>query len=89
MFGRSQAINLFNDCVRSLFVACGPIDAVFSVNFGDRHTRFAFIENFDDLAFAVTALYYIWLLFSEFVYLSPALFEEPFLSNTCKVALMS
>jgi hypothetical protein len=56
------------------FVVCGSTDAVLSANIGDRHTRFAFFEDFDDLAFAVPAPFHVWLLFSQFVYLSLVLF---------------
>jgi len=35
---------------------------MFSANISDRHPRFTFFEDFDDLAFAVPAPFHAWLL---------------------------
>ena len=47
------------------FVVGRPTNPVFSANIGDRHPGFTLFEYLDDLAFAVPALFHVWLLFYQ------------------------
>ena len=47
------------------FVVGRSTYSVFSANICDRHPRLTFFEDFDDLAFAVPALFHVWLLFYQ------------------------
>ena len=65
------------------FVVCGSTNPVFSANIGYRHPGLTFFEDLDDLAFAVPALFHVWLLFSQLCLLiSGTILREPYPYST-------
>ena len=77
-----QLMNIHAPIFGLPFVVGRSANTVFSANVGDRHTRFAFFEDLDDLTFAVPGFFHVWLLFSQLCLLiAGTILGEPYPHN--------